>query len=75
MCDGDTGANNSSVPNLRYSRSIADSDLFRSFVLGGIAEERGMPDFSQDITGEELEAIRAYVIKRANDLKEAPQMP
>ena len=75
MCHGDTGVNNSSVPNLRYSRSIADSDLFGSFVLGGIAEERGMPDFSQDLTGEELEAIRAYVIKRANDLKEAPQMP
>ena len=75
MCHGDTGVNNGGVTNLRYSRAIADEALFSSFVLGGIAEYTGMPNFSEDLDKAEVEAIRAYIIKRANDLKDNPDMP
>jgi len=75
MCHGDTGVNHSGVPNLRYSPAISNADIFQAFVLQGIAEQRGMPNFSQDITTDEAEAIRAYLIKRANDLKNNPEMP
>jgi len=75
MCHGDTAVNNGGVTNLRYSRSIADEEIFSSFVLGGIAEYTGMPNFSEELNSVEVEAIRAYVIKRANDLAENPNMP
>lgn len=75
MCHGDTGVNNGGVPNLRYSATISDSEVWSAFVLSGIAEPRGMPNFSGYVTPAEAEAIRAYMIKRANDLKENPGMP
>lgn len=75
MCHGDSAVNNGGVPNLRYSASLANAQVFQSFVLGGIAAERGMPGFSKELSTEEAEAVRAYVIKRANDLKQNPQMP
>lgn len=75
MCHGDTGVNNGGVPNLRYSATISDKNLFSAFVLGGVAEDRGMPNFTGYVSEPDAENIRAYMIKRANDLKENPNMP
>ena len=75
MCHGDTGVNNGGVPNLRYSRAIGNETAFAAFVLGGIAEQRGMPNFSDALGSADVELIRAYLIKRANDLKENPDLP
>jgi quinohemoprotein ethanol dehydrogenase len=69
MCHGDTGVNKGGVPDLRMSAMIGDKAAFAGFVLQGAAEPRGMPNFGKDLSPEETEAIRAYVIKRANDLK------
>ena len=75
MCHGDTGVNNGGVPNLRYSRTIGNKSAFSAFVLKGIAEHRGMPNFSNELNDTDVEFIRAYVIKRANDLKQNPGLP
>ena len=75
MCHGDTGVNNGGVPNLRYSRALGNETAFAAFVLGGIAEQRGMPNFSDALGSADVELIRAYLIKRANDLKENPDLP
>jgi len=75
MCHGESAVNNGGVPNLRRSAVIADASAFRSFVLDGVAEERGMPSFGKDYAPEQVEAIRAYIIKRANDLKADPSLP
>ena len=75
MCHGDTAVNNGGIPNLRYSRTIGDGTAFSAFVTGGVAEHRGMPNFSDVLNHEDVEFIRAYVIRRANDLKENPGLP
>ena len=75
MCHGDTAVNKGGVPNLRYSQAIVHGDLFAAFVLQGAGEPRGMPNFGKDLTPAQAEAIRAYVVKRALDLKAAPDMP
>ncbi len=75
MCHGDTGVNKGGVPNLRYSQAIANGDLFAAFVLQGAAEPRGMPNFGKELTPANAEAIRAYIIKRALDLKQDPEAP
>lgn len=69
MCHGDTAVNRGGVPDLRRSPTIGDKDAFAGFVLQGAAEPLGMPNFSKDLTVAQVEAIRAYVGKRANDLK------
>jgi quinohemoprotein ethanol dehydrogenase len=75
MCHGEGAVNNGGVPNLRRSAAITNAFVFRSLVVDGIAEERGMPNFGKDYTPEQAEAIRAYLIKRANDLKADPNLP
>ena len=75
MCHGDSVVNHGGVPDLRRSAAIHDADAFGAFVLGGVAETSGMPNFSKDLTEEQVEAIRAYVIKRARDLKNNPDLP
>ena len=75
MCHGDSVVNHGGVPDLRRSAAIHDADAFGAFVLGGVAETSGMPNFSKDLTGEQVESIRAYVIKRARDLKNNPDLP
>jgi len=75
MCHGDSAVNRGGVPNLRYSRAIISPDLFAAFVLHGAAEPLGMPNFGKELTAPQAEAIRAYVVKRAIDLKAVPDQP
>ncbi|WP_371432287.1 PQQ-dependent dehydrogenase, methanol/ethanol family [Novosphingobium sp.] len=75
MCHGDTAVNHGGVPNLRYSQAITDPQMFAAFVLQGVAEPQGMPNFAKDLTAAQAEAIRAYVVKRALDLKADPDAP
>ena len=44
-------------------------------LVEGVAEPGGMPNFAKAYTPEQAEAIRAYLIKRANDLKADPSLP
>lgn len=68
MCHGDTAVNRGGIPDLRTSAAITDADVFKAFVLEGVAQSRGMAEFKQELNEAEVEAIRAYVVKRANDL-------
>ena len=39
-------------------------------VIGGSRADRGMPEFSDAITSDQLESIRAFVVEQARRLKE-----
>jgi PQQ-dependent dehydrogenase (methanol/ethanol family) len=75
MCHGDSAVNRGGVPNLRRSPAIADPAAFKKYVLGGIATQFGMPNFTAKYSPQQVEAIRAYLIHRANDLKAHPELP
>jgi mono/diheme cytochrome c family protein len=75
MCHGNSAVNRGGVPDLRYSATLHDQDVFGLFPLKGGAEATGMPDFSQQLTEAEVESIRAYLIKRSNDLKDTADIP
>ncbi|MEM8659404.1 MAG: PQQ-dependent dehydrogenase, methanol/ethanol family [Pseudomonadota bacterium] len=75
MCHGDGAVNNGGVPNLRTSPVLGNADAFALFVLGGIAETNGMPNFAGELTEVDVENIRAYVINRAQVLKADPALP
>ena len=59
------------LPDLRYSASLSSAELFRAIVQDGAMVPVGMASFAAVLDAEETEAIRAYVIERANALAAA----
>lgn len=55
-------------PDLRRSGLLADADAWRMVVIDGALEQNGMASFRDYLSGEETEAIRAYVNQQAEAL-------
>ena len=53
------------LPDLRYSNMLA-GDQWLSIVINGALSSAGMVSFSKELTRDDAEAIRSYVIFRAN---------
>ena len=66
-CHGDAVVGGGVVPDLRSALAIRKADAFASIVLGGSLKDSGMVGFSDVLTPAQAEAIRAYVVARAND--------
>ena len=57
------------LPDLRRAGSLESAQAWNAVVEGGILKDNGMVSFKGSLSKDEIEAIRAYVIKRANDDK------
>jgi len=75
MCHEPPAANRSVFPDLRYSPALNSAEAFDIIVLQGARQSLGMASFKGRITEEEAQAVRAYLIERANQLKAAPAPP
>jgi quinohemoprotein ethanol dehydrogenase len=64
-CHGDVAVSGGVLPDLRYSRMLV-REQFPKIVLDGELRSYGMISFSNELTRDDVEAIRAYVIFRAN---------
>jgi len=64
-CHGDVAVSGGVLPDLRYSGALGNS-AWSDVILGGSLQSYGMVSFSKDLSKENVEAIRAYVIFRAN---------
>ena len=64
-CHGDVGVSGGVLPDLRYSGALA-SKQWVSIVRDGMLAPYGMVGFSKELSQQDAEAIRAYVIFRAN---------
>jgi len=67
-CHGDKAVSAGVLPDLRYSYALQDETWF-DITIGGILKDNGMVSFSDQLTNEQLEAIRQYIIVRAHLLK------
>lgn len=65
VCHGPLAISSGVVPDLRWSGVTANKDTWTQVVLAGILKNNGMPDFSKQLTPEEAETIRAYVLDQA----------
>ena len=54
-------------PLLKHSPVLSDAQAVRSIVIDGALKHNGMVSFAEALKPEDVEAIRQYVIKRAND--------
>ncbi|HTQ99428.1 MAG TPA: PQQ-dependent dehydrogenase, methanol/ethanol family [Candidatus Acidoferrum sp.] len=71
MCHETAYGNRGLFPDIRYSPMLNSAEAFKSVVLGGVLESKGMVSFKQRFGDKEAEAIRAYMVQRANQAKAA----
>jgi quinohemoprotein ethanol dehydrogenase len=71
-CHEPFAANRNTFPDLRYSPMLAAKESFAAIVLGGALQANGMSSFKDRLNEDEVESIRAYMIERANQAKNAP---
>ena len=71
-CHGGIGIPNEVAivaPDLRLM-TLSTHDEMSDIVIGGSRADRGMPEFRDAITSDQLESIRAFVVEQARSLKE-----
>ncbi|MEO8722282.1 MAG: PQQ-dependent dehydrogenase, methanol/ethanol family [Sphingobium sp.] len=66
-CHGDGVRSGGVLPELRWSGISGDPQAWKSVVIDGALNDRGMIGFSRDLAPADVEAIRAYVVARANE--------
>ncbi|MBO9517639.1 MAG: PQQ-dependent dehydrogenase, methanol/ethanol family [Porphyrobacter sp.] len=69
VCHGDAAVSGTLNPDLRLSPAIGSADAVRSVVIDGALQHNGMVSFKEVVTAADAEAIRQYVLKRANEDK------
>ncbi|MDD9941247.1 MAG: PQQ-dependent dehydrogenase, methanol/ethanol family [Myxococcales bacterium] len=55
------------LPDLRWSKALGSPERWNKIVLSGSHENQGMVGLSEVLSPEQSDAIRAYVVSRAND--------
>jgi alcohol dehydrogenase (cytochrome c)/quinohemoprotein ethanol dehydrogenase len=68
-CHGDSAVSGGVLPDLRYSPAMSDPSAWQSIVHDGVRSANGMVSFGSQMSKEEIETIRAYVIHRATQTK------
>jgi alcohol dehydrogenase (cytochrome c)/quinohemoprotein ethanol dehydrogenase len=68
-CHGDSATGSGVLPDLRYSGLIKSPEAFDMTVRQGTRMDKGMVAFKGEVSPQDLERIRAYVIHRANEDK------
>lgn len=66
VCHGIGAVAGGVIQDLRYSAPEV-FDMYDEIVLEGLMEERGMANFSDVVTAEDVRAIKAYIIARAQE--------
>jgi alcohol dehydrogenase (cytochrome c)/quinohemoprotein ethanol dehydrogenase len=72
-CHGQDGLSRGLFPDLRYAGALSSADAFKAIVIDGALTANGMVSFKQALQQpDDAEAIRAYLVSRAIDAKNAP---
>jgi quinohemoprotein ethanol dehydrogenase len=74
-CHGNDGRVSSVFPDLRYAGALWSADAFKGIVIDGALEPNGMVSFRKVLQPQDAEAIRAYVVRLAQQAKNAPPGP
>jgi len=66
VCHGELAISSGVLPDLRWSTVAGSADAWKTIVLDGTLADRGMVSFAEHLDAEQVEAIRAYVVKQAH---------
>lgn len=65
VCHGDAAVAGGVNPDLRHSGALGSAEAVRAIVIDGQLHEMGMVSFKSALKPDDVDAIRAYLIKRA----------
>ncbi|MEJ1965364.1 MAG: PQQ-dependent dehydrogenase, methanol/ethanol family [Gammaproteobacteria bacterium] len=71
-CHGNDGLSRGMFPDLRYAGAINSPEAFKAIVVDGALTPNGMVSFAKALEADEPEAIRAYLVSKAIQAKNAP---
>jgi quinohemoprotein ethanol dehydrogenase len=74
-CHGNEGFSRGMFPDLRFAGAIHSAEAFKAIVIEGALAANGMVSFAKALKPDEPEAIRAYIVSRAIELKNHPPTP
>ena len=69
VCHGNAAVAGSLNPDLRHSVALGNPKLWQQIVHDGLLSENGMVAWKNQFSPDQIDAIRHYVIKRANEDK------
>jgi len=69
VCHGDAAIAGGVNPDLRHSGVLESAEAIRMVVLGGALKSQGMVSFAPTLNRADVEAVRQYLIHRANEDK------
>jgi len=69
VCHAPGAVGSTVLPDLRRSGTLGNANAWAAVVHDGILNDNGMVSFADSLSREEIEAIRGYVIHRANEDK------
>jgi alcohol dehydrogenase (cytochrome c)/quinohemoprotein ethanol dehydrogenase len=67
VCHGDSAVSGGVLPDLRVTPINRDAKAWESVVRGGERVSHGMVSFAAEVSSEDSEKVRAYVIHRAHE--------
>jgi quinohemoprotein ethanol dehydrogenase len=70
VCHGPGAISSGVVPDLRRSGLLGSAEAWNAVVIGGALKDRGMISFSQYLSAQDAEDLRAYVGERARLLQQ-----
>ncbi len=66
VCHGVAAISGGVLPDLRHSALAGDAAAWRNVVMEGALQEQGMVSFAPILGDDDVEAIRAFVVRQAN---------
>ena len=69
VCHGNAAVAGRINPDIRYSVALGNPQLWQQIVHDGALQDNGMVAWKDQFSAEQIEAIRQYVIMRANEDK------
>ena len=73
VCHGDSAVSGGVIPDLRLSPITGDAAAWERIVRGGERSSRGMVSFAAEVSSDDSEKVRAYVIHRAHEVRKIEQ--
>ena len=65
-CHGPLAISSGVLPDLRWSYAAGDTHEWEDILMNGALKENGMVSFKEQLTAEQAESIRAYILDQAH---------
>ncbi len=69
VCHGDGAVAGGVNPDLRHAASLSDAGMWQKIVHDGLLKDNGMVSWKANYTPEQIESVRQFIIRRANEDK------